>query len=65
MFVGLPLFQKEGLLASLLIFRLLYFMFPLFFAALLLSLRELRLVAAPVTGGCPRPKTGRNDLLDR
>jgi uncharacterized membrane protein YbhN (UPF0104 family) len=43
MLVGLPLFQKEGLLASLLIFRLLYFVFPLFFAALLLSLRELRL----------------------
>jgi len=65
MFVGLPLFQKEGLLASLLIFRLLYFVLPLFFAALLLSLRELRLVAAPLTGGCPGPKTGRNDLLDR
>ncbi|MGZ3322632.1 MAG: hypothetical protein ACXU9C_16875, partial [Xanthobacteraceae bacterium] len=30
MFVGLPLFQKEGLLASLLIFRLLYFVLPLF-----------------------------------
>jgi uncharacterized membrane protein YbhN (UPF0104 family) len=45
MLVGLPLFQKEGLLASLLIFRLLYFVFPLFFAALLLSLRELRLAA--------------------
>ena len=45
MLVGLPLFQKEGLLASLLIFRLLYFVFPLFLAALLLSLRELRLAA--------------------
>jgi len=45
MLVGLPLFQTEGLLASLLIFRLLYFVFPLFFAALLLSLRELRLAA--------------------
>ena len=45
MLVGLPLFQNEGLLASLLIFRLLYFVFPLFFAALLLSLRELRLAA--------------------
>ena len=31
----------------------------------LLSLRELGLVAAPLTGGCPGPKTGRNDLLDR
>jgi uncharacterized membrane protein YbhN (UPF0104 family) len=45
MLVGLPQFQKEGLLASLLIFRLLYFVFPLFLAALLLSLRELRLAA--------------------
>jgi glycosyltransferase 2 family protein len=45
MLVGLPLFQKEGLLASLLIFRLLYFVFPLFLAALLLSLRELRLAS--------------------
>ena len=45
MLVGLPLFQKEGLLASLLIFRLLYFVFPLFLAALLLGLRELRLAA--------------------
>ena len=30
MLVGLPLFQKEGLLASLLIFRLLYFVFRFF-----------------------------------
>jgi uncharacterized membrane protein YbhN (UPF0104 family) len=52
MLIGLPLFQKEGLLASLLIFRILYFVLPLFFAALLLSLRELRLAAAPVTGRC-------------
>src|SRR3954451_515412 len=54
MLVGLPLFQKEGLLASLLIFRLPYFVLPLFFAALLLGLRELRLAAAPVTGRCDR-----------
>ena len=54
MLVGLPLFQKEGLLASLLIFRILYFVLPLFFAALLLSLRELRLAVAPVTGRCDR-----------
>jgi uncharacterized membrane protein YbhN (UPF0104 family) len=51
MLVGLPLFQKEGLLASLLIFRLLYFVFPLFLAALLLSLRELRLAAASLRSG--------------
>src|SRR4030088_1051666 len=50
MLVGLPLFQKEGLLAKLLIFSLLYFVLPLFFAALLLSLRELRLFAARATG---------------
>jgi glycosyltransferase 2 family protein len=51
MLVGLPLFQKEGLLASLLIFRLLYFVFPLFVAALLLSLRELRLAAGSMRSG--------------
>ena len=51
MLVGLPLFQKEGLLASLLIFRLLYFVFPLFVAALLLSLRELRLAAGSLRSG--------------
>jgi uncharacterized membrane protein YbhN (UPF0104 family) len=51
MLVGLPLFQKEGLLASLLIFRLLYFVFPLFLAALLLGLREVRLVAGSLRSG--------------
>jgi len=51
MLVGLPLFQKEELLASLLIFRLLYFVFPLFLAALLLGLRELRLAAASLRSG--------------
>jgi uncharacterized membrane protein YbhN (UPF0104 family) len=51
MLVGLPQFQKEGLLASLLIFRLLYFVFPLFLAALLLSLRELRLAAGSLRSG--------------
>lgn len=56
MLVGLPLFQKEGLLASLLIFRLLYFVFPLFLAALLLALRELRLAAAPVSARCDHPE---------
>jgi uncharacterized membrane protein YbhN (UPF0104 family) len=51
MLVGLPLFQKEGLLASLLIFRLLYFVFPLFLAAMLLGLRELRLAAGSLRSG--------------
>jgi glycosyltransferase 2 family protein len=53
MLVGLPLFQKEGLLASLLIFRLLYFVFPLFLAAMLLSLRELRLAAGSLLKWVP------------
>src|SRR5215472_1996749 len=45
MLVGLPQFAKEELLASLLIFRFLYFVLPLSLAALLLGLRELRLLA--------------------
>ena len=45
MLVGLPEFPKEELLASLLIFRFLYFIVPLSFAAVLLGLRELRLIA--------------------
>src|SRR5262249_9133886 len=45
MLVGLPQFPKEDLLASLLIFRFLYFVLPLSLAALLLGLRELRLLA--------------------
>jgi hypothetical protein len=45
MLVGLPEFPKEELLASLLIFRFLYFIVPLSFAAVLLGLRELRVIA--------------------
>ena len=45
MLVGLPQFPKEELLASLLIFRFLYFILPLSFAAVLLGMRELRLIA--------------------
>ena len=45
MLVGLPAFPKEELLASLLMFRFLYFIVPLSFAAVLLGLRELRLIA--------------------
>jgi uncharacterized membrane protein YbhN (UPF0104 family) len=41
MLVALPQFQKEELLASLLIFRFIYFVLPLCCAALLLGLREL------------------------
>jgi hypothetical protein len=45
MLVGLPQFPKEELLASLLIFRFLYFVLPLSLAALLIGLRELWLLA--------------------
>ncbi|MBV8286950.1 MAG: UPF0104 family protein [Hyphomicrobiales bacterium] len=44
MLVGLPQFAKEELLASLLIFRFLYFVLPVSVAALLLGLRELWLL---------------------
>jgi glycosyltransferase 2 family protein len=47
MLVGLPQFQKEELLAAMLTFRILYFVLPLLFAALVFGLRELRLVARP------------------
>jgi glycosyltransferase 2 family protein len=47
MLVGLPLFQKEELLASLLIFRALYFVLPLFLAASALGLREIWLMTRP------------------
>ncbi len=41
MLLGLPQFAKEELLASLLMFRFLYFVVPLFVAASVLALREL------------------------
>lgn len=41
MLIALPQFQKEELLASLLIFRFIYFILPLCCAVLLLGLREL------------------------
>jgi glycosyltransferase 2 family protein len=47
MLIGLPQFPREELLATLLTFRVLYFVIPLVFAALVMSLRELRLVARP------------------
>lgn len=49
MLVGLPQFRKEELLATLLTFRVLYFLVPFLFAALVFSLRELRLVGRPKT----------------
>src|SRR5262249_56853268 len=45
MLVGLPQFPKEELLASLLLFRFVYFVLPLALAALLLGLRESLLLA--------------------
>ena len=45
MLLGLPQFQKEELVATLLTFRVLYFMLPLLLAALSLGVRELRLLA--------------------
>lgn len=41
MLIGLPMFEKEQLLASLLIFRFLYFIVPLFIAVSVLGVREL------------------------
>jgi len=48
MFIGLPQFPREALLASLLTFRVLYFVLPLLLAALLLGAREVRSLAAGV-----------------
>ena len=45
MLIALPQFQKEELLASLLIFRFIYFILPLCCAVLLLGLREFWLNA--------------------
>jgi glycosyltransferase 2 family protein len=48
MFISLPEVGKEDLLASLVTFRVLYFLLPLLLATLLLGLREFRNVAAGV-----------------
>jgi uncharacterized membrane protein YbhN (UPF0104 family) len=50
MLVGLPQFQKEDLLASLVLFRILYFLVPFLLAAALLGGRELWLMIAPAIG---------------
>jgi uncharacterized membrane protein YbhN (UPF0104 family) len=44
MFIALPQFGREELLAALLTFRVLYFIVPLLISALLVGLREFRLV---------------------
>jgi uncharacterized membrane protein YbhN (UPF0104 family) len=49
MLVGFVQFQREELLAALLTFRGLYFVLPLFLAMLSLGLRELRMLAWPVS----------------
>src|SRR5262249_797302 len=66
MLVGLPQFAKEELLASLLIFRFLYFILPLSLAAILLGLRESSLIATSSSAftegnGGQLPKCGRSD----
>ena len=47
--IGLPVFEKEGLLAALLTFRILYFVIPVCLAMLVFGLRELSLMARPTT----------------
>jgi glycosyltransferase 2 family protein len=55
MLLELPQFPKEEMVAALLTFRVLYFMLPLFLAALALGLRELSLlVRTPSSGRDPR-----------
>jgi glycosyltransferase 2 family protein len=66
MLVGLPHFAKEELLASLLIFRFLYFILPLALGAILLGFRESSLLARSATdlkqGNTQRlGKRGRSD----
>ena len=51
MLLGLPQFQKEELVATLLTFRVLYFMLPLLLAALALGVRELRLLVRAHAAG--------------
>ena len=49
--IGLPQYQREDLLASLLTFRVLDFFLPLFLAMVMFGLRELRLLARPPDAG--------------
>jgi glycosyltransferase 2 family protein len=50
MFVGLPQFRREDLLASILIFRVLYFVLPLLLAVIMLGVVELRIVVERALG---------------
>jgi len=54
MLVGLPQFAKEELLASVLLFRVLYFLVPLFLAVALLGARELSTIARSAAGSSNR-----------
>ena len=55
MLVALPQFQTEALLASLLIFRVLYFLLPFCLAILMLSARESWLAARTATNSSANP----------
>jgi glycosyltransferase 2 family protein len=56
MFIGLPQFGKEELLASLLTFRFIYFALPLLLGLILLSLREHRNILSTAFDLFSRPK---------
>ncbi len=51
MLIGLPQFQREGLLAALLTFRAVYFVLPVLLATLTLGLRELWMLTWPASTG--------------
>ncbi len=55
MLVGLAQLDKNELVASLLIFRLLYFILPFFAALCILSARELWLTVTKSEGCAPPP----------
>jgi glycosyltransferase 2 family protein len=59
MLVGLAEYEKEALLASLLIFRVLYFVLPFMLALSLLGVREL-VLGARAAGGGDGPRRGRS-----
>jgi hypothetical protein len=50
MLIGLPQYNREELLATLLTFRVLDFFLPLTLATIMFGLRELRLVARRTQG---------------
>ena len=62
MLVALPQFQTEALLASLLIFRVLYFVLPFCLAVLLLSARE-GLLAARTAADVPSGRATKDPGL--